>query len=289
MRDRAALRWSPRTWYRPRRPKAVGRRRVDLRSVIEFDLHAHTTYSDGEPLEAMVEAAEAARLDAFGVSDHCVLIEDPFGRREQFDLVETYEERRRDVQAQRERTDLTLYEGAELSYVAGEEDDTRRFLEEAGFDYAIGSVHFAGGYDFTDPAAFVSLSTSERRAALDDYYETVIDMVESDLFDVVAHLDLPTRLPTFRGLTERDDYRRVAEALSDSRTVPELNAGRALRPEGALHPAPDALDVFCDREIEFTLGSDAHAPAEVTGRAPYLSGVVDGAGIDPMLPPALEE
>ena len=58
------------------------------------DVHAHTTFSDGSELSAMVDAAEGAGLDALGLTDHCIVTEDAFGRRARFALVGTYERRR---------------------------------------------------------------------------------------------------------------------------------------------------------------------------------------------------
>jgi len=62
----------------------------------------------------------------------------------------------------------------------------------------------------------------------------------------------------------------IADALVDSRTVPEINAGRAFRSLGHVHPDPDVLDSFTDREVEFVLGSDSHKPDEITRRVPHL-------------------
>ena len=38
-----------------------------------------------------------------------------------------------------------------------------------------------------------------RRAAVECYYDAVVALVESELFDIVGHLDLPERLETLRG------------------------------------------------------------------------------------------
>lgn len=39
------------------------------------DGHAHTTFSDGSALDAMVTAAERVGLDGLGFTDHCILTE----------------------------------------------------------------------------------------------------------------------------------------------------------------------------------------------------------------------
>ncbi|ELZ29157.1 PHP domain-containing protein [Halosimplex carlsbadense 2-9-1] len=234
------------------------------------DLHAHTTYSDGSPLPEMCRAAEAAGLDAVGFTDHLIVVDDDFGRRERYHLVETYERRREAIERFRPRTDLTVWDAAEVSYVADAEAETADFLASAGFDYTIGSVHFAGEYDYTTAAGYADASEAERRAAVERYVDAVVAAVESELFDVLGHLDLPERMAPLRGHARRSDYERVAVALSDSATVPEINAGRVHDSLGRVHPDPAMLDAFLERDVSFVLGTDSHSPSESERRVPAL-------------------
>jgi histidinol-phosphatase (PHP family) len=207
------------------------------------DVHAHT---------AMVDAAEGAGLDALGLTDHCIVTEDAFGRRARYDLVETYERRRTAIGAARAETDLTLYDAAEVSFAASETDAIREFLSTADFDYTIGSVHFAGEYDYTADAPYADADDESRRAAIERYYDAVVALVESELFDVLGHLDLPERRAALRGFSRPENYERVAAAL-----------------------ATEMLSPFCDRGVEFVLGTDSHRPDELTRRVPALKAVAD--------------
>jgi len=242
---------------------------------MDADYHAHTTYSDGSPLPEMCRAAEAAGLDAVGFTDHCIVVDDDFGRRERYHLVETYERRREAIERIRSRTDLTVWDAAEVSYVADAEAETADFLASAGFDYTIGSVHFAGEYDYTTASQYADASEAERRAAVERYFDAVVAAVDSGLFDVLGHLDLPERMAALRGRARRSDYERVAAALADSETVPEVNAGRVHDSLGRVHPNPAMLDAFLERDVGFALGSDSHSPTEIERRVPALRGVVD--------------
>ena len=239
------------------------------------DVHTHTTFSDGSALDSMIEAAETAGLEGLGLTDHCIVTDDDFGRRERYDLVETYERRRSRIESARETTKVQLYDAAEVSYVAGETEPLRAFLAAADFEYTIGSVHFAGEYDFTRGAPYADATASERRRAVERYYDAVVELIRSDLFDVLGHLDLPERLEPLRGHTRPDDYDRVAAALADSTTVPEINAGRIDRSLGRVHPNPTVLSSFIDRGVGFVLGSDGHKPADVRRRVPALRRFID--------------
>lgn len=244
------------------------------------DVHSHTTFSDGSKLAAMIDAAEAAGLAALGLTDHCIVTDDPFGRRETYDLVETYEQRRAVVDAAREDTSLTLYDAAEVSYVASEADAIREFLSTADFAYTIGSVHFADQYDYTANGQYAAADDETRRAAVERYYDAVVGLVDSELFDVLGHLDLPERLPTLRGFSTAADYERVADALADSRTVPEINAGRVNRSLNQIHPDPEMLASFHDHGVEFVLGTDSHTPDELATRVPALEAAADRSAVD---------
>jgi len=246
------------------------------------DIHTHTTFSDGSEIDAMIAAAERADLDALGLTDHCIVTDDSFGRRAQYDLVETYEARREVIDEARDGTELTLYDAAEMSYVEADEDRIAAFLDEADFAYTIGSVHFAGPYGYTSGTQYADASDAERRAAVERYYDAVVALIESELFDVLGHLDLPERVDSLRRYTARDDYERVAAALADSPTVPEINAGRVNRSLGRPHPDPALLDVFAEAGVRFVLGSDSHRPHEIESRVPALRAVASEHDLDPI-------
>jgi histidinol-phosphatase (PHP family) len=246
------------------------------------DFHTHTTYSDGSDLGEMIAAAEQAGLTALGLTDHCIVTDDEFGRRAKYDLVETYHQRREAIASARDATDLRLYDAAEVSYVEGTEPRIAAFLETADFAYTIGSVHFAGTYDYTSATQYATADASQRRAAVERYYDAVVALIESELFDVVGHLDLPERIPALRRHTTRTDYDRVARALSDSETVPEVNAGRVHQSLGRVHPDPGMLDLFGEYDTQFVLGSDSHTPSELSRRVPALRTVTERHGLSPV-------
>ncbi|MFB6138630.1 MAG: histidinol-phosphatase HisJ family protein [Halobacteriaceae archaeon] len=234
------------------------------------DIHVHSSYSDGSDLAAMVQAAADAGLDGVGVADHCIVVDDDFGRRARYDLVETYEERRADIEAVRAETPIDVFDAAEVSYVPDAEAEIAAFLDRADFEYTVGSVHFAGPYDYTGGAQYAHADEAARRAAVETYFETVVDLVESELFDVAGHLDLVQRIPPLRGFAERRHYEALAGAFADSRTVPEINAGHLTRAYGEIHPEPRYLAFLRERGVEFALGTDAHRPHEVRERIAAL-------------------
>lgn len=247
------------------------------------DYHTHSNYSDGSFLWSMLEAAEDAGLDAVGVSDHCnVWPDEEYETRKKamgFNLDLTYERRREAIDHLRDRFDVEVHDAVEVDYQPDHEVAIGEFLEEAGFDYAIGSVHFLEGVNVHLESPFADHDDATCAALVDDYVDQLVALVESELFDVAAHLDLVERNPELRGYATAEQYHRVAAALEASRTVPELNGGRVLDEYGSIHPTGEFLDVLLEYDVAFVLGSDAHEPESIAPTIAELESVAERRGV----------
>ncbi|SDR00222.1 PHP domain-containing protein [Natronobacterium texcoconense] len=256
------------------------------------DFHVHSNYSDGEFLEGMVRAAEAAGLEGVGFADHCNVA--PRDRMEWvrsvygFNLDITYDRRRGAIERLRERVDIEIYDAVEMDYDPRDEAEIREFLEEADFDYTVGSVHEVAGANVQVSSHFTDRSAAERDRIVEEYFDRLVALIESELFDIAAHVDLIERTKPLRGRATEEQYRRVARALAESRTVPEINAGRALTDEGIVHPSGTFLEVLREHDVAVTVGTDSHAPDEIGQRADFLAEFLDDWGLEPVDPPALE-
>lgn len=253
---------------------------------MERDYHAHSNYSDGAFLFFMAKAAADAGLSAIGFADHCnvsarapqELERNVFG----FTLDATYERRRAGIEHLRDRFDLAIYDAVEMDYLPDERDAIAAFLDEADFDYAVGSVHTVDDRNVQSIGPFREMGEAERRTVVDGYYDALVSLVDSELFEIAAHPDLLERTAPLRGFATDDHYRRVAEAFADSRTVPEINAGRVLRDYGEFHPASRFFEVLREHDVEFTLGSDSHRPDEIEPRADELDRFCAETGLEPV-------
>ena len=256
---------------------------MDLR----YDLHTHTTYSDGWEWGEMAQAAADAGLSGIGFTDHCAIGPDAFGRRERYDLVETFEARRSEF-LDGHGSGIRIFDAAEISYAPAKESEIAEFLAEAEFEYVIGSVHFGDRFNYSQPG-MADASEAERRQAVETYVDHQIALIESELFDVIGHLDLVQRSPELRGLMTRSEYERIAIALSRHDCLPELNAGRLDRAYGTVHPPPEHLDLFAEREIPFVIGTDAHAPDQLRSRLRLLGECVPDLPVQVVdVPPGVE-
>ena len=252
-----------------------------------YDYHVHSTYSDGSFLEWMVGAASDAGLDGVGVADHCVVTPTESARAHRramgFNLDQTYERRREAIRGLDADHEIDVFDAVELDYHPGHESAIRTFLSSAGFDYAIGSVHELDGVNVHDTAHFATKTDAECERLVDRYFEKLVALADSELFEIAAHPDLVERNDQLRGYATAEQYERAAAAFADSRTVPEINAGRVTREYGTLHPTAGFRDALRDAGVSFTLGTDSHDPAEIDPRADALRELRDAAGIEPVV------
>ncbi|MCG1006580.1 PHP domain-containing protein [Halorubrum lacusprofundi] len=253
-----------------------------------YDYHVHTNYSDGAFLSRMVDAATDAGLDGVGITDHCNVSPDPaaerFKRTFGFNLDLTYERRREAIERLRADPDvgIDVFDAVEMDYDPDHEAAIADFLAEAGFDYAIGSVHELDGANVHTRSHFADKPASERRALVDRYFEKLVALIDSELFAIAAHPDLVERNPHLRGFATADHYAAVAEAFRDSRTIPEINAGRLLDDYGEFHPAPAFLSRLVDAGVRVSVGTDSHEPGVIAPRIDEIEAEMDRRGLDPV-------
>ncbi len=252
------------------------------------DAHAHSNYSDGRFLPHMVEAAVEAGLEGVGIADHCVVSDRDRPREARarwgFTLDRTYGRRRRAIESIREEVDFRVFDAVEMDYDPRDEEQVAAFLDKAGFDYAVGSVHVVGDENVQRPTRFRGRSASDLDRVVDRYFEKLVALVESELFAVAAHPDLVERTEPLRGRATVDQYERVARVFADSRTIPEVNAGRALS-SGVVHPDSDFLETLLDHDVPVAVGTDSHRPGEIGERVEFLEDFIEERGLEPVTPP----
>lgn len=234
---------------------------------MDFDYHTHTNYSDGGSMSRMVRAAEELGLKQLGFADHAnVSNRTPmkkYVRKFGFNLDMTYKRRRKAIQELQEETEIKLFDAVEMDYNPRDEKEVVEFLEKADFDYSIGSIHHIEDKNIHSRRYFEKKTEEEQYKAVDRYFELLVEMIESEIFDIAAHIDLVERNPALRGKPTTEQYEKVAKAFKKSSTVPEINGGRATYGLNELHPMHKFQEILESEGIKFTLGTDSHTAEEL--------------------------
>ena len=195
------------------------------------DLHTHTTFSDGvNTAEEMVQAAIAAGLTEFGISDHSFTSFDPgycMPPEKYPEYVQTIRLLQKKYFGQ-----INLKCGLELDYYSEDAPE--------GLDYIIGSVHYVKcGEELlaldASPELFAEIVekhfNGDAYALCEAYYGTFADLYRKTKADIVGHFDLVTKYNEGNMFFDENDerYRKawqkaMLEVLPDI-PVFEINYG----------------------------------------------------------------
>lgn len=153
--------------------------------------------------------------------------------------------------------------GLEADYAEGHEDELRRWLDRADWDFVLGSVHWVAGDWIDAPTSAARFETEGTDVLYGEYYRLLAKAARTRLFDVLSHFDLPKKhghRPTKP--LERAEEGAIAAAAEAGCAV-EISSAGLRKPVGESYPAPTLLRRIASAGIPVTFSSDAHAPAEV--------------------------
>jgi len=251
---------------------------------MDYDFHTHSTYSDGHLLKIMALRADKIGLEKLGVTDHCNVSERTEMKLQKkelgFNLDKTYKLRKEALKSINKEFDVEILDGVEMDFHPDDREEIISFLQKAEFQYSIGSVHRIENVNIQVEPYFTSFSKSRRRSIVEKYFEKQRQLIESEIFDIVSHIDLVERNKHLRGLSTREDHMKVIEALKNSKTIPEINAGRINRGLKEFHPTQQFLELFKNEEIPVTIGTDSHSPEEIEERNPQLREKIEKEGLE---------
>lgn len=244
------------------------------------DYHTHTPlcrHAEGEP-EAFVDAAIAAGLSEYGVSDHAPALPEPFDdwRMHEAELPAylAWIDRARRHAGDR----IAVRAGLECDWFDDCAPWIRDLAERYPWDYLIGSVHYLGDWDFDNPRWLGRWAECDVEAVWSHYWETYARMASSGLFDILAHPDLVKKF-SHRPEGDLDRfYGPAVEAIAASGCAIEINTAGWHKPCAEAYPAPRFLELARQAGIPLVISSDAHAPGEVARDFPKAIELAKAAG-----------
>lgn len=229
------------------------------------DYHTHTPlchHAEGNP-EAYVEAALAAGLTEYGISDHAPQIPEPFDDwrmgLDEFPAYIEWIERARNHAAGR----IPIRAGMECDWLGGCEPWIRKLESLYPWDYLIGSVHYLGEWDFDNPKWLGRWAESDVEEVWTHYWNTYGEMADSGLFDILGHPDLVKKFAHRPNGDLTRFYEPVVDIIAASGSAIELNTAGWHKPCEEAYPAAGFLELACSAGIPLVISSDAHAPGEV--------------------------
>jgi histidinol-phosphatase (PHP family) len=229
------------------------------------DYHMHTPlchHARGEPTEYAARAV-AVGLHEIGFSDHAPMREDAFDdwhmNLSQLDKYVADVERARTAYPE-----LMIRLAMEVDYLPGHESWIRELAGRYPWDYFIGSVHYLDGeWDIDNPAKLSEWEGRDTDEVWAAYVERLEQAVESRLFDILGHIDLPKKFGHFPKTDVVPRYERLFGVVQKAGMAIELNTAGLRKACRELYPSRAILEAAFRKGVPITFGSDAHAPEEV--------------------------
>lgn len=234
-----------------------------------FDSHVHTTHSPDaqrDDVWAIGRSALEKGLMGICITDHCdanFYDELDYGGRMARSIQDVL--RARDDFAGK----FILGVGVELGQPLQAMDKTEATLDLGPYDFILGSLHNAGGFEDFCYIDFTK-SMDEAHATVQAYYEEMLETAKWGGFDCFAHLTLPVRYITgMCGIPfSLDPYDelidQVLRTLAQSGKGIEINTSGLRQQLGQTMPTLKYLRRFRELGGEIvTIGSDSHSASVV--------------------------
>ncbi len=239
-----------------------------------FSYHTHNNsqgIADGHnTCDEMLARAEEIGFSEIGVSNH--LIYHPNitrGHPMDFtDLNKAIDFAKRDIEQTREtaaRHKIKVYTGFEVDFYPSPmwRNAFEKILKEVKPDYVIGSTHNAFNREETKILSVWEMSTAAAedeavRTLLENYWQNIIDAVNSGYFAFIAHWDLAANLGVCVGESWNDQKWRVIEAFKTAKVPFEVNTN-GIRRCGL--PSPDwwMVKELVKAGVPTLISDDAHS------------------------------
>lgn len=248
--------------------------------MINFNFHQHSLFSDGKmPLEAYVQQAIELGFTAMGFTEHSPLPFDTYyslpPQREKEYVDETNRLKQKYIHQ------IKLYRALEQDYIPGVTEDFNLVSQRLQLDYSIGSVHLVKP-EFSDELWFIDgpeqqlyndgltqLFAGDIRKGVTQYYHQLNQMIESQQFDVVGHLDKIKMHNADRFFTVDEAWyvnlvNETLDLIRSRNLIVEVNTrGIYKKRSDSYFPDHNTLKKIEELNIPIIISSDAHLPNEI--------------------------
>ncbi len=151
--------------------------------------------------------------------------------------------------------------GLEMDYLPNSAPLVEDIINQYPFDFILGSVHIIDkwGFDYA-PYAWNGKNIDD---AYIDYYQTLLEAVESNLFDVIAHLDLIKVFGHRNKVSVEPAVDQVLWRMREKGLCMEISSAGIRKPVNEIYPADWIIQKAARLQIPITFASDAHYPKDV--------------------------
>lgn len=243
----------------------------------KFSLHTHTSGFDGKNSEEeMVNKAIELGWKTIGFSNHFIVHpsvkEAPmyvFARKggyaniysSSFDeAVAKFENHYQKIDDLKKNSNIQILKGMEVDFFSydGWKDGFDKAIAHLKPDYLIGAAHFIcyNGVLFNSHD-IKNASVLEQKMLLHKYWQNERAMARSQLFDIIAHMDLMKKVGLGKGEEWLEEEKKTVAEIKKSGAIVELNASY-FKFADEPYPSKRIMNMLANEKIPVLLSDDAH-------------------------------
>ncbi len=145
--------------------------------------------------------------------------------------------------------------GLEICYFEQHIDEIKQLTSDGFFDYILGSVHWIDNWTFNQRKyQWLGRDINE---IYKRYFEMQNTLVESGVFDIIAHPDLITCHSLYPTYNLEDTYKLLCENIKANNVMLEMNTSKSLGINEQF------FNIAKEVGVNFSTGSDAHRVEDV--------------------------
>jgi histidinol-phosphatase (PHP family) len=243
------------------------------------DYHMHTPlcrHATGEPVEYAAQALRIG-LREIGFSDHNPMPRDDFDDwRMRLDQLDEYVAKVES--ARRAHPQLVIRLALEVDFFPDGTEWVRELAARHPWDYLIGSVHYACGWDIDNPNRLDEWRARTPLEVWSGYCENLRLAAESRLFDIIGHADLCKKFAIYPEINVLSLFEPFLRAAAANGVAMELNTAGLRKDCREIYPAPNIVRRAAELGVVITFGSDSHAPEEVGMNFPEAVALAKACG-----------
>lgn len=236
--------------------------------------HTHSIYCDGKnTISEMTERAVEEKIDQLGFSAHAPLPGDPVFAIKENDL-ENYIH---DIDVEKKKqNNIQIFSGLECDFIPETTKPFSEYQAKYHLDFIIGGVHlvkpphsdewwFIDGPErqsFDD--GLFNFFDGNIEKAVTQFWEQTFEMIETEKFDIIAHLDKIKMHNQGRFFSEEEKwYKTLADhaltLIHQYNLIVEINGRGIYRGRcNDFYPSDDILMKAAKRKLPFVISTDAH-------------------------------
>lgn len=249
----------------------------------KFTYHSHTSFRgifDGQnTADEMLSAYETKGFTEVGISNHCIchptLAKMPFMHNQNFSdinkFLDIYKQSFDWIDEAASHHKIKVRKGLEVDFFPSNEwrRTFERIIKELRPDYLIGSTHFIRSADesFMCGIYFLnnlpsSISPEQKHELLVNYWNNIIQAINSGYFNFIAHMDYICLFDLCTGPEWDEIKSKVIDTLASAKMPCEINT-KGLRRRNVPFPDWNIVQQLINKDVPLLISDDAHGIGEV--------------------------